>query len=95
MADEANTRSQQAAENVQQGSDAALNTIGQYRNAAQEQGMSALKGAQDRYQSAKETGAQKTGETADAAGQKKSSLAVRQSHTSTCHFWNPLSHWIP
>lgn len=69
MADEASKK-------TQQGTDAALESIGQYRGAAQEQGMAALRGAQDRYQSAKETSAQKTGETADAAGQKKNTIAV-------------------
>jgi len=76
MADEASKKSEAASAKAQQGTDAALETIGQYRGAAQEQGMSALRGAQDRYQSAKDTAAQKTGDTADVAGQKKNTIAV-------------------
>lgn len=76
MADEASKRSEGAAEKAQQGSDAALETIGQYRAAAQEQGVAALRGAEHRYRAVKETTAHKAGETADAADQKKNTIAV-------------------
>lgn len=76
MADDASKKSEAASAKAQQGTDAALETIGQYRGKAQEQGISALRGAQDRYQSAKNTAAQKTGETANVTGQKKNTIAV-------------------
>lgn len=76
MAEEANMRTEAASDKTKQGTDAALDSIAQFRGAAQEQGNAALQGAHDRYQAAKEVSAQKGNETADVAQQKKATVAV-------------------
>lgn len=64
---EAKMASDKASEKASKGAEAANETIAQFRGAAQQQGLSALKAAQDRYEAAKDLTAKKTGEATDSA----------------------------
>jgi len=64
---EANQARDEAREHGQKGSEAAKETAQEYKGAVQQEGLSMLKGAEDRYDSAKEYTKQKSGQAADTA----------------------------
>jgi hypothetical protein len=73
LRDESNKAGEEAREHAAKGTEAAKESVHEYKGAAQKEGLAAMKGAEGRYESAKEYTKQKSGEIADSAKDTKDS----------------------
>lgn len=64
---EANKARDEAREHGSKGTEAAKESAAQYKGAVQQEGLSALKGAEDRYETAKDYTMEKSGQAVDTA----------------------------
>lgn len=91
---EANKARDEAREHGSKGTEAAKESAAQYKGAVQQEGLSALKGAEDRYETAKDYTMEKSGQavdTASAAANDATDTVVDAKNSVAVGFSSPLS----
>ena len=78
---DSNNARDEAREHAAKGTEAAKDSAKEFKGAAQQGGLSVMKGAEDRYESAKDYTKQKSGEVADSAKATKDSAVDSAAET--------------